>query len=355
MSKLILAIILGLTSLANADILLRTSGHCSTEGKSCYDLGVMTFNIYRESRIKEIREKTENTKINRIFSAPFSLLHPERTKYSALLIHGLNDSPYYLKDIAKILHDQGMNVITILLPGHGLTLEDMAEIKYQQWIRELRWGLKIAGMLGENVLVGGFSTGGVLATTAILETNLIRGLLLFAPALQVLGPMNIGNRTSFLTCLKGLNQISYESELEENPVKYGTRSLNSICQLAKLISNLYYKVGESLFFSKTQSVIEKLAEKVTVPVFTALTTEDHRVPYEAIIDFAKAVKGRQKTLVYTPDVKKIKSFPGVEFVVGEAIQHSFLVLKENEFNPQKNPSFGPLERSLNEFLSENFQ
>jgi esterase/lipase len=344
MKKIILSLFVSIT--ANADILKETMENCSTERQACYDLGVMRFQAYEAQKIKEIKARTDDKKWA---SYPYAKLHGRPTKYSALLIHGLNDSPYYMKNIAKILHSHGMNVITILLPGHGLTIRDMEEIQYQEWISEMRKGLRMAADLGESVLVGGFSTGGVLASVAATETELIGGYLLFAPAFE----MQFGNRRSHVWCIPGLNKLKFETDLQENPSKYGKRSANSVCQLGKLVARLTDKIDENMFFSRTKTLVRKLAAKIKAPTFVVLTTEDQRVPYETILDFASQLRVPQKTLVYTPDVSKIKSFPGVE-IVQKSLQHSDIVLKENAFSDQQNPAFYTLEESLKEFLNANF-
>lgn len=333
------------------DVLDRTLLTCKVEPKACYDSAVTVLKIYRELSIKNIQEKTAGY---RLPSAPFALLHPQRTKHSVLLVHGLNDSPYYLKDIAEVLHKRGMNVVSILLPGHGLTIEEMHKVEYRQWLRELNWGLRLAAQLGDDVLVGGFSTGGVLATTAVVESKNIKGLLLFAPAIEVQGPMNLGNRAAILTCLNYVNRMSMTTDdLEENPIKYTTRSANSVCQLDRLLSNLYYKIGHSMYFTRTHNLVKALAQKITIPTYLVMTTEDHRVPADSVLSFAENIAAPKRVLVYTPDPSKVRNFAGLELVV-RSIQHSYLVLKTNEHNRQVNPSFAPVERSLNEFLDQNY-
>ncbi len=330
----------------------RTSFTCSLEPAACYESAANVLKIYREMSLGKIEKETDGF---RTPAAPFALLHPGRTKYSALLIHGLNDSAYYLKDIAQVLYARGMNVVTILLPGHGLNVEDMHQVKYQQWLREMRWGMRIAAQLGENVLVGGFSTGGVLATSAAIESKFVKGLLLFAPAIEVQGPFNIGNRAAILTCLKYINRLTFDNDIAENPVKYKTRSANSVCQLDLLIWNLYSLIGENMFLSRTHKIIEKLAAKIKIPTYIVMTTEDHRVPADAILQFAASMRAPVSALVYTPDSRKISPFPGLEIVGGKTLSHSSLVLKANEYNHQMNPDFERLEKSLQNFIESNFK
>lgn len=321
---------------------------CNSDAQSCFDQAVVKFNEYRENSIKNIIAKTEGY---RLPSAPFALIHPNRKKFSALLIHGLNDSPYYLRDIAQILYDRGMNVITILLPGHGLTVEAMHTVKYEDWINETKWGLQLARMLGEEVVLGGFSTGGLLATLTAIENPDSRGLILFAPAFEIRGPVGTGNRMAGAACLS--SEGEKESTVVESPIKYRLRSHNSVCQLEKLISHMHSVIGEGGFWSRTSTVMRALAEKVTVPTYMVMSTEDDRVSPTALLAFARSLMVPQKTLVYTPGDEEIKNFKGLEIASGITIGHSSTTLKSNEHNNQFNPHFNFVENSLVKFVEEN--
>src|SRR5579862_8196736 len=54
-------------------------------------------------------------------NAPYELrpVNTGKIRRGALLIHGLLDSPFCVKDIANQLHAEGILVRAVLLPGHG--------------------------------------------------------------------------------------------------------------------------------------------------------------------------------------------------------------------------------------------
>lgn len=302
----------------------------SQENSSSFETGKSLFESYRQEKVAEIKSLTGGY---RLPSAPYALIHPYRTKYSALLIHGLNDSPYYLKDIARTLFARGFNVVTILLPGHGLNFLEMDKVSYRDWINEVRIGTEIAAMLGENVTVGGFSTGGLLSINAALDSESIKGLFLFAPAIKIKTALNLGNRISFLSCLY---QSANYSRISENPVKYNRLSNNGICQLSKLVAYVYNKVGSNIISSFKDEAVVKIARKIVVPTFVVNTLTDERLDSKAITKFENGLAGAHTNLTF------------------DGIPHSYLVLKSNSYNMQYNPDFDRIEAHLSEFLNQHF-
>ncbi|MCK6597228.1 MAG: alpha/beta fold hydrolase [Bdellovibrionaceae bacterium] len=120
----------------------------------------------------------------------FSLIRSSDSlsKGKVLLLHGLTDSPYYLKDIAKSLYFEGYDVYVPLLSGHGKDHQTMSHITYEQWISEANSIIKDLTKDGQPLILGGFSNGGLLSTVLAKTPDLqkkIKMLLLFAPALEI--------------------------------------------------------------------------------------------------------------------------------------------------------------------------
>ncbi|MDZ7957547.1 MAG: alpha/beta fold hydrolase [Aulosira sp. DedQUE10] len=117
-------------------------------------------------------------------------VHPHSTSKVCLFLHGFTAGPYQFEPIGKAFFNKGYNVLVPLQPGHGLSGEwnrqNPAPLPtdiqtYQQFV--LNW-LEIAKTLGEEVVVGGLSTGGTLAAWLALEyPQLIDRALLFTPYL----------------------------------------------------------------------------------------------------------------------------------------------------------------------------
>lgn len=341
--------------------LISFSSVSHSDDSHLFESGKAQFQKYLESKETEIRTKAEdpNNKNHRIIAAPFVLLHEGRTKYSALLIHGLNDSPYYMKDIAQVLFSQGYNVITILLDGHGTSAEDMKTTTYIQWIKNLYLGLSIAKKLGENVLVGGFSTGGLLSTYAALDTTDVKGILLFAPALAIQDG-DSGNRYGAWSCAPIISSQINTAGTIESPVKYKMRSINAYCQLVKMISETYERVGANPISkftttdADTQSSIIKIAEKINVPTFLAMTSIDGRVPLDKLMLFYQRLNVQKEGIIYTPDRSTLAETFNLD-IVDFALKHHELALRTNPYNEEYNQKFDALEASIKNFLANHFK
>jgi esterase/lipase len=114
--------------------------------------------------------------------------HPHPTSKVCLFFHGFTAGPYQFKPIGKTLFEAGYNVLVPLQPGHGVAgdwnsdnpppLPTEAKV-YQEFA--LHW-LEVTRTLGEQVIIGGLSTGGNLAAWLSLERpQEINKSILFAP------------------------------------------------------------------------------------------------------------------------------------------------------------------------------
>jgi len=117
--------------------------------------------------------------------APFELHHPDNDK-AVLLIHGLTDSPFHFHDLAWFFYQQGYDVRTLLLPGHGTAPSDLVDIDYQQWQQAADYAISRSSKDYSELYLGGFSTGGALILRHLLKhpnnDEHIKGVLLWSPA-----------------------------------------------------------------------------------------------------------------------------------------------------------------------------
>lgn len=85
-----------------------------------------------------------------------------KAKY-ALLVHGFGGGPYELEKLTKYLVENGYRVSCPVLAGHEEIPQALAKTHYIQWIQSAETALKEMGVPCENVLVVGFSMGGLIA------------------------------------------------------------------------------------------------------------------------------------------------------------------------------------------------
>ncbi len=132
----------------------------------------------------------DNPHANAIVQAnsPFELRPTTATKkisYGVLLIHGLLDSPFMVRDFGYALQSEGALVRSILLPGHGTRPGALLNVTFEQWLQAVRYGIaSFVGQVDRLVLVG-YSTGASLALHESLQHPGLHRIGLTSPALKL--------------------------------------------------------------------------------------------------------------------------------------------------------------------------
>lgn len=101
-----------------------------------------------------------------------------------LLIHGFTATTVEVRPLGEFFRDHGYTVAAPLLPGHFTTLDDLSTKKWQNWTNAAEDQLHQLLNTCSQVFVGGESMGGLISLYLASRTPQIRGLMLFAPALQ---------------------------------------------------------------------------------------------------------------------------------------------------------------------------
>lgn len=116
----------------------------------------------------------------------------KKIKYGALLIHGLLDSAYVMRDIGNELQAEGMLVRAALLPGHGTLPGALLRVNYLEWVETVRYAVETFANEVEHLFLVGYSTGGSLALYHALKEHSIpiAGIITFAPALKINCPLD---------------------------------------------------------------------------------------------------------------------------------------------------------------------
>ncbi len=325
---------------------------CLATTDQCLLLGQKQFEEYRQQKLEEIERQSKGY---RLPSAPSAHLHPKRTEFSVLLIHGLNDSAYYMDDIAALLHKHGFNILTILLPGHGTDTTDMLEVTAEEWRNEVEKGLQMASLVGKKVIVGGFSLGGALSIDAALRRSDIHGLLLFSPAIR----LRSFDAVSGLSCAPGLRGMTVETDLPPNPVKYKHRVGNGVCQLSRLIeSNLNNGTANGDEPTAYVQKLHEMGQRLQIPTFVTLTYADARISPQAVLEWSSQINSSVVITTFgsAPDEATPRLSNGGKIIhINDAeLPHSFLVRRSNPYNGQENPYFDEMADVIASFLKQHF-
>jgi len=245
---------------------------------------------------------TGNHELETELNSPFELKPRKKTEHrrGILLVHGLGDSPGYLRDVGKALAAQGWRVRGILLPGHGSRPADTLLPEYEDWTGVVAHQAELLADEVDELWLGGFSTGGNLVTSYAIEHKNVAGLLLFSPGfypntkpLLALSPL-----ASHLWDWVGVGTeddiLRYES-LTTNASKLYYRSVQEV---QKLIAEQGFDRPALITISADDSVLEP---ETTVEAFQASFTN----PASKLIWYGKdALKGA----LYEPRTTSFNSY-----------------------------------------------
>ncbi|MBO0734397.1 MAG: alpha/beta hydrolase [Methylocapsa sp.] len=203
---------------------------------------------------------------------------------AAVLLHGLTDSPYSLRHIARLYRDHGFVVIAIRLPGHGTVPGALTEIDWETWeaatrlaVREARRRIEPSAPLH---LVG-FSLGGALALRYALDSidgkKLSRPdrLVLITPMVGITRWARIAGLAALPALLPPFEKAAWLSVMPEfNPFKYNSFPVNGARQSVRIADALQ----EQLTRYAREGKLVKLP-----PILTFQSVVDFTVSTKAIV------------------------------------------------------------------------
>ena len=177
-----------------------------------------------------------------------------RSSRGVLLVHGLSDMPLAMQDLADAFAARCFVVRTILLPGHGTRAGDLLDVTHGDWLAATRFGLETLKGDVDEVFVGGFSLGGLLAMHAVLEDATVRGAFLFSPALALESSWLIRQSLWLRHVLDWLDR-----DEPDDYARYEAMPVNAMAETFLLVRKL-------------TRLLEQ--RRVDVPVFMAMSADD---------------------------------------------------------------------------------
>jgi esterase/lipase len=207
-----------------------------------------------KSIIASVRTDLRHDNIDTILetNTPFELIPNADKKTGVILIHGLLDSPFQLKEIGHLLQSRGFWVRSILLPGHGTVPGALLNVDYNDWLQAVRYSISSFKNDGvEKILLVGNSTGASLALHQAAENNsIISGVVLLSPAIQILSKF-----APYSKYFKALSHVwkraawfHIDPEETLDYAKYGSLPYNAIYQVYLLSKELKHSPKCPLFF-----------------------------------------------------------------------------------------------------------
>lgn len=217
-------------------------------------------------------------------NAPFIVKAEKKTQRAVLFVHGLGDSAFYFRDLANSLSKQGIDVYSLLLPGHGSKPSDLFLPRYEDWQIIVDTYANQLKEAYSQVWLGGFSTGANLATIHALDQKGITGLLLISPGFQTYMPF-LEKLTPLIATFKDWGWKTDET----NIARYSSSPLNA-----------------TIAYSESAEMVRSQLKKNTIdiPTFIIMSEADSVIDPDAIRDyFENRVSHPQKQmLIYGENV-----------------------------------------------------
>ena len=168
---------------------------------------------------------------NRSFEMP-----AENPQAGILLLHGLSDSPYSLRDLGQKLNQAGAWVLGLRIPGHGTAPSGLVEVRWQDMAAAVRLAMQHLDnkLAGKPLYIIGYSNGGALAVEYALARlqddtlPAVSRLVLISPAIGVTAVATFAVWQARLGHLLGLEKLSWTSiQPEYDPFKYNSFAVNA--------------------------------------------------------------------------------------------------------------------------------
>ena len=203
---------------------------------------------------------------------------------AVVLLHGLTDSPYSLRHVARRYAQAGYAAVAIRLPGHGTVPAGLSEVEWEQWMAATHLAVREARRLAPApapLHVVGFSNGGALAMKYALDAlddkTLAQPtrLVLFAPMIGITAMARFAGVFGWPAFLPNLDKAAWLGIVPEfNPFKFNSFPVNGARQ-------------SSLVARRLQAQIDRHAREDNLqglaPVLTFQSVVDFTVSTRAIV------------------------------------------------------------------------
>jgi alpha-beta hydrolase superfamily lysophospholipase len=213
------------------------------------------------------------------------ILEPDGPPVGAVvLLHGLTDSPYSLRHIARRYRDEGFIAVAIRMPAHGTVPAALTDVEWEDWDAATRLAVREAVRRAgpaKPLHIVGFSNGGALAMKYALDAldnkQLARPdrLILISPMIGITSFARFAGIAALPALLPAFAKAAWLGILPEfNPFKYNSFPVNGARQSYRLTAALQDRIARA----ERDGLLDHLP-----PVLTFQSVVDFTVSTRAII------------------------------------------------------------------------
>jgi alpha-beta hydrolase superfamily lysophospholipase len=203
---------------------------------------------------------------------------------AVVLLHGLTDSPYSLRHIARRYRDEGFVAVAIRMPAHGTVPAALTDVEWEDWDAATRLAVREAERragASKPLHIVGFSNGGALAMKYALDAlddkQLARPdrLILISPMIGITSFARFAGIAALPALLPAFAKAAWLGILPEfNPFKYNSFPVNGARQSYRLTAALQDRIARA----GRGGILDRLP-----PVLTFQSVVDFTVSTRAII------------------------------------------------------------------------
>ena len=219
-----------------------------------------------------------------------------------LMVHGLTDSPFLMTDIRDTLQSKFpcATFHGVLLPGHGTVPGDLLDVRYEEWIETVQYGMNSFADTTNRIIPIGYSTG---ATLIGREFDAHRGnshmvaMILLSPGFAT------KSEQAWLTPYARYVQRWVGQGENSDAAKYGSMAMNAAAE----------------FYLLTEPYRDGTVGEVDIPVFMVASSDDQTVDPVIAADFfcSKVTNDNKRLIWYQGEEHLIEEHPlcdGVDIV-----------------------------------------
>ena len=234
--------------------------------------------------VLSVEPKELYDKERKIISQPFKLLGANDK--AVLLVHGWTATPYEVKRLGVYLNENGYTVLAPLLSGHGTKPQDLENIKWTDWLKDIIKAYQELKKDYTQVYIIGNSLGANLAVALAKDRADIAGLVLLAMPYKI----------RMEKWLFFLAQIT--KSLKPYHKKFYPPTFGSATTITRVISYQTYPTKSVLEVFKLAKISRKELNKITQPCLMMQSSSDHVVTYKSLEQIYATINSSVKEKKY---------------------------------------------------------
>ncbi len=193
---------------------------------------------------------------------PFS--YKSSSDIGILLIHGISGSPYEMSYLGEKLSYSGFNVEAPRLTGNGTRWQDLNQVSYLDWIKDVETSLETLKKRASGIFICGLSMGGALTLYLAENHPEIKGIIIINHALLLKNAL-----LTFLPVLKYF--IPYTRKKSGN----ASRSIKD--KSINLVTYDRMPTGGVYELTKLVKIVKKDLSKIHQPALIFKSIEDSKL------------------------------------------------------------------------------